>query len=316
MVLLITIFFSSIFTFLAPFCEAVPQNVLCEDPQGQVYWGPPGCDATIIPTYLHTNVACESPDGQVYRSASDCTRSSAQTSQSLTPSSCTPTSTAHVGTVSSGCQVTSRVTSMTSGITTTLCAPTFSSSAGSSATECGALPYSSLASRSRLSHSSPNDFSRGTLEPSTASAQSSVTTSTAAFRKPTRSDGATYATVSSSTLSRTGSLSYLESSISVSLLSTIGPSNLTVSSPPSDLRSITPSLSGSSPLSLGPLYSRTTGALSSTTLTSSGQKTLSASTTSRSASSIGNSSSTASTLVITTPTLSCTAEYSLISLFL
>ena len=320
MVLLITIFFPSIFTFLAPICEAVPQSVLCEDPQGRIFWGPPGCESTIIPTYLLTNVACESPDSQVYRSASDCTRSSVQTSKSLTPSACTPTSAAYAGTVSSDSQNTSKITSVTSWITTSLCAPTFTSSAGSSGTECGASPCSTFTSRTRLSHSSPNSFSRGTLEPSAASARSSygtsITTWTAASREATQSDGATYATVTSSTLSRTGSLSYLESSVFASLLSTFGPSNLTLSSSPSALSSMTPSLSGSSLLSWGPPYSRTTSALSSANLTSSEQKTLVTSTTNRSASSIKNTSSTASTPLITKSSLSCTAKYSLISFFL
>ena len=320
MALLIPIFFPSVFMFLASFCEAVPQNVLCEDPQGQYFWGPPGCDATIIPTYLLTKIACESPGGQVYRSASECTRTSVQTSQSLTPSSCTLTSTAYAGSVSSGCQGTSGATSATRWITASLCAPTSTSSAGSSATDCRVSSYSTLASRSRPSHSSPNNFSRGTLELSAASAQSSsgrfFTTSTAAYRKATRSDGPTYATSTSSTVSRTGSMSYLESSVRVSRISTFGPSNLTVSSFPSDSRSMATSLSETSLLSWGPLYSRTTSALSSATLASSGQRTLVPSTTVRSASSTGNASSIASIPLITTPRLSCTAEYSFISFFL
>ena len=49
----------------------------------------------------------------------------------------------------------------------------FASSAGSSATDCVASSYSTPASRTRLSRSSPNNFSRETLEPPAASAQSS-----------------------------------------------------------------------------------------------------------------------------------------------
>ena len=319
MALLIPIFIPFIFMVLASTCEAVPQNVLCKDPQGQYFWGPPGCDATIIPTYPLTNIACENPDGQVYQSASNCIKTSVQTSQTLTPSSCTLTSTIYVGTVSFSCQDASGATSVTGWITNRLCAPMSSSFAGSSATFCGASPYSTLASRTRLSHSSPNNSSLGTLEPSAASAQSSSgrpsTTSTAAFRNATQSSGAIYATVTSSTLSRAGSLSYLDSSISVPLQSTFGPSNLTVSSFPSNLRSRNPSLSKSSSLSWRPFYSRTTSTVSSATLASNGQKTLVSSAT-RSASPTRNASSISSTPLMSTPRLSCRTEYSFISFLL
>ena len=267
--LLITIVFASIFTFLASFCEAVPQ-----------------------------------------------TRTSVQTSQSLTPSSCTRTSTAYVGTVSYSCQDSSGATSVTGLTTSTLYAPTSISSAGSSATDCGASSSSTLTPRTRLSHSSPVYFSRGTVEISAASAPSSsgrfLTTSTAASRKAAQSNGATYATATSSIFSRSGSLSYLESSVLVPRPSTFGPSNLTVSSFPSGLKSMTPSLSKSSLLSWRPLYSRTTSTVSSATLASNGQRTLVPSTTDRSANSTGNASSITAQIT----RLSCTAEYSFISFFL
>ena len=270
MAIVIIIFFPSIFTFLASFCEAVPQ-----------------------------------------------TRTSVQASQSLYPSSCTRSSTAYTGTVSYSCHDSSGATSVTGLTTSSLCAPMSTSSAGSSATDYEASSSSTVASQTRLSQSSPKNFSRDTVELSPASAQSSsvrfFTTSTAASGKAAQSNGATHATATSSTLSRAGSLSYLESSVLGSLQSTFGPSNLTVSSFPSNSRFMTQSLSKSSPLSWRPLYSQTTITVSSATLASNGLRTLVPTTIDRSAVSTGNASSIASTALITR--LSCAAEYSFISFF-
>ena len=174
----IAFFLASILSFLSTFSEAILQKVLCEDPQGQHFWGPPGCNSNI---HGRSNIplrpACQGPDGPIYQ-AGGCSGRLGQTSESPTTQPCTLISTDSAGSTSYGCQGLSSTTYATGWLTTIICTPTVIHSAVSSSTGCIASYYST----SVPNHKVPPESSTRTKHSGSSSSSKVVSTH---YIKPT-----------------------------------------------------------------------------------------------------------------------------------